>query len=81
MNIPTYPVQLNKLIKEKSASKSADVITPEEDKFDPNDTAAEAVKTLKNNIGPIDTEAEIKKFNEEKAVLDPEPEDLPKPHP
>lgn len=81
MNIPPYPAHLHKLIKEKTAPKSADVILPDENKLDPNDTAAEAAKTLKNKIGPIDTEAEIKEFNEEKATLDPEPDEPTHPHP
>jgi hypothetical protein len=80
MNIPAYPAQLHKLIKEKMAPKSAEVIAPDENKLDPNDTEAEARKTLKNKIGPIDTEAEAREFNKEKEILDPEP-DNSSPHP
>lgn len=80
MNHSSYPPQLQKFVKKydtPQATQSEENEVREmrlqdtlENNSDPNDMPLEIEKNLKTNLGPIDTEAEVKKIKQEKEDQD-----------
>lgn len=94
MKIPAYPPPLCKLLQKNNPLGYKEILSPNESEEqvvremrlhdsiennnDPNDMPLEVEKNLKANLGPIDTEAEIKAHEADNLKPDDEPNS---PHP